>query len=268
MIRLRSLVFVPLLLQGMLAQTPEGLLFHASFDKGLNAQQAKGDSQLYSSPSYKEQDKATPGLAAAPQVKLDSTAGRHGSGALRFTGKNENAVFFRAANNVNFQGGTLSFWLSLSPDKDLAPDYCDPFQLTDNAYNDSAIWVDFTKDDKPRHFRLGVFGVLKSWQALNLAPDKDAAFEKRLVVVQKPPFAAEKWTHIAITHQGLGTAHGKAALYVNGSHIGDSPALSEPFAWDPQKTTLRLGINYTGLFDDLMVFNRPLSAAEIRALSR
>ncbi len=268
MIRLRSFAIVPLLLQIMVAQTPEGLLFHASFDNGLNAHQAKGDSQLYSSPSYKQQDKATPGLAAAPQVKLDSAAGRHGSGALRFTGKNENAVFFRAANNVNFQAGTLSFWLSLNPDKDLAPDYCDPFQLTDNAYNDSAIWVDFTKDDKPRLFRLGVFGVLKSWQALNLAPDKDAAFEKRLVVVRKPPFAAEKWTHIAITHQALGTPQGKAALYVNGSLIGDSPALSEPFAWDPQKTTLRLGINYTGLFDDLMVFNRPLSAPEIRALSR
>jgi hypothetical protein len=268
MIRLSLLALAPLLFSLTLAQTPEGLLFHASFDKGTDAHLAKGDSQLYSSPSYKQQDKATPGLAAAPNVKLDPVAGRRGSGALRFTGKNENAVFFRAAKNVNFQAGTISFWLSLNPDKDLAPDYCDPFQLTDKAYNDSAIWVDFTKDEKPRHFRLGVFGILKSWQALNLGPNKDAAFENRLVIVQKPPFAAEQWTHIAITHQALGTPEGKAALYLNGSLIGNSRSLSEPFAWDPQQTTLRLGINYIGLFDDLMVFNRALSASEIQALSR
>ena len=268
MTRFSLLAFAPLLLSFTFAQTPEGLLFHASFDKGANAQQAKGDPQLYSCPSYKQQDKATPGLAAAPNVKLDPVAGRHGSGALRFTGKNENAVFFRAAKNVNFQAGTTSFWLCLDPDKDLAPDYCDPFQLTDKAYNDSAIWVDFTKDEKPRHFRLGVFGILESWQASNLGPNKDEAFKNRLVVVQKPPFAAEQWTHIAITHQALGTPQGKAALYVNGSLIGNSPALSEPFAWDPQRTTLRLGINYTGLFDDLMVFNRALSASEIQARSR
>ncbi len=268
MFQLLLLACVPLLCSLGFAQTPKGLLFHASFDKDADAHRAKGDPRLYSSTSYKLQDQATPGLGAAPHVKLAPGAGRRGSGALRFTAKNENAIFFRAAKNVNFQAGTLSFWLCLNPEKDLAPDYCDPFQLTDKAYNDSAIWVDFTKDGKPRQFRLGVFGVLKSWEALNLGPNKEAAFENRLVVVRKPPFAAEQWTHIAITHEGLGTPQGKAALFVNGALMGNSTTLTEPFDWDTKKTTLRLGINYVGLFDDLMVFNRPLSATEIQGLAR
>ena len=32
------------------------------------------------------------------------------------------------------------------------------------------------------------------------------------------------------------------------------------------KARLRLGVNYVGLFDDLMVFNRPLTPAEIKTL--
>ena len=265
--RLSLLAFAPFLLSLGLSAAPKGLLFHASFDKGTKANLAKGDPQLYSATTYKQQDQATPDLVAAPNVTLATEAGRHGSGALRFTAKNENAVFFRAAKNVNFKSGTIAFWLRLNPDKDLAPDYCDPFQLTEKAYNDSAIWVDFTKDEKPRHFRLGVFGILKSWQASSPGPDKDAAFNNRLIVVQKPPFSADQWTHIVITHQGLGTPKGKAALYVNGTLIGNPAAVAEPFAWDPAKTTLRLGINYIGLLDDLMVFNRPLSAPEIHTLA-
>jgi hypothetical protein len=120
----------------------------------------------------------------------------------------------------------------------------------------------------PRHFRLGVFGALKSWNPSNLEPDKNPAFNNRLVVVKKPPFAANQWTHVASTHQGLGTPKGQASLYLNGVLIGAAPAITEPFAWDPAKTTLRLGVNYVGFLDDLMIFNRPLSPAEIKSLSR
>jgi len=254
----------PLLLLAF-AALPDGLLFHAGFDKTA---QAKGDPQLYSAASYKDLSKAAAGLAAAPNVVHAATAGRNGSGALHFKAKNENAVFFLAAKNVNFKAGTISFWLRLNPDKDLAPGYCDPFQLTDKAYNDSAIWVDFTKDDQPRNFRLGVFGALKSWNPSNLEPDKNPAFNNRLVVVNKPPFASNQWTHVAITHQGLGTRKANASLYLNGVLIGAAPSIAEPFAWDPAKTTLRLGVNYVGFLDDLMIFNRPLSPAEIKALGR
>ena len=52
---------------------------------------------------------------------------------------------------VNSLGWAL---LKLDPETDLEPGFCDPLQITDKAYNDSAVWVDFPKDDIPRHFRL------------------------------------------------------------------------------------------------------------------
>src|SRR5262249_18772731 len=85
-------------------------------------------------------------------------------------------------------------------------------QVTDKAYNDSAIWVDFTKDDKPRHFRLGVFGDLMAWNPTNLPSDKNPAFASRLITVAKPPFRRGTWTHVVITHTGLGSGKGMARL--------------------------------------------------------
>ncbi len=249
------------------AALPDGLLFHASFEKDGQATVAKGNSQLFSAATYKGDPAGKPGLAAAPNVVLAPGAGRNGSGALRFTAKNENAVYFEAAKNVNFSAGTISFWLRLNPNKDLAPGFCDPFQLTDKDYNNSAIWVDFTKDERPRYFRLGVFGALKAWSTSGIAPDKDPAFNNRLVVSKTPPFTGEKWNHVAITHKGLGTPGGTASLYVDGVLIGTTAKISEAFDWAPEKTKLRLGVNYVGLFDDLMIFDRPLTAAEIKSLA-
>jgi hypothetical protein len=257
---------VNLLLLLALAALPDGLLFHASFEKDGKAAVAKGNAQLFSAATYKNNPAGQPGLAAAPNAALVPGAGRNGSGALRFNAKNENAVYFEAAKNVNFAAGTISFWLRLDPNKDLAPGYCDPFQLTDKDYNNSAIWVDFTKDERPRHFRLGVFGALKAWNPTDIPPDKNPAFNNRLVVHKNPPFTAAQWTHVAITHQGLGTPNGTASLYLNGTLIGTANKIPEAFDWAAEKTKLRLGVNYVGLFDDLMIFNRPLNAAEIKSL--
>lgn len=255
-----------LLLTLAFAALPDGLLFHASFEKDGKAAVAQGNPQLFSAATYKGSPAGQPGLAAAPNVVLAPGAGRNGSGALRFNAKNENAVYFEAAKNVNFAAGTISFWLRLDPNKDLAPGFCDPFQLTDKDYNNSAIWVDFTKDERPRHFRLGVFGALKAWNPTDAPPDKNPVFNNRLVVHKNPPFTASQWTHVVITHQGLGTPAGTASLYLNGTLLGTASKIPEAFDWAPEKTKLRLGVNYVGLFDDLMVFNRPLSAAEIKNL--
>ena len=50
--------------------------------------------------------------------------------------------------------------------------------------------------------------------------------------------------------------------------MGKSPRIQESFAWDPEKTTLRLGVNYVGFLDDLMIFDRVLAAKEILQLGR
>jgi len=247
----------------------KALTFHASFDQAVDADFALGSKQLYTATSYKKREDAKPGLHH-PDVSLASGAGRFG-GALKFAKKNTKAVYYPAAKNVAYQphnwNGTVSFWLSLGPETDLEPGYCDPLQVTDEDYNDGALWVDFTKDDKPRHFRLGVFGDLKSWNPKDLPPDKNPDFLGRLVVVKKTPFARGQWTHVAITHQGLGSANGGVAkLYLDGVLQGKTPVISEPFGWDLERAAIRLGVNYVGLFDDLSVFNRELSAQEVKAL--
>ena len=252
---------------------PRGLkramTLHAGFDGGTDASFGAGDKHLYTAPSYKVQSEAQPGLGNS-DVEIAKGAGRVGD-CLRFKKKNERAIFYKADKNVAFDAanwtGTISFWLKLDPDKELEPGFCDPIQVTDKAYNDSAIWVDFTKDDKPRHFRLGVFGALTAWNPGNIPPDKNPKFDARLVAVSKPPFAADKWTHVAIVYSGVGSGKGKAQLYLNGQSMGMTPAIEEKLQWDVSKAAIRLGVNYVGLFDELAIFNRELTANEIRRLS-
>jgi hypothetical protein len=251
------------------ADWKDDVAFRAKFDGSLDASVGSADRKLYSAPSYKELAGARAGLDGT-DVSLAKGVG-HSGDALRFAKKNEKAVFYRAQGNIPFDpknwSGTLSFWLQLDPDQDLAPGYCDPIQLTDKEYNDSAMWVDFTKDDKPRHFRLGVFGKLKEWNPTDIPPDKNPAFPQRLVIVKKTPFARGKWTHVAITYDKLGSGSGEGKLYLDGKLQGTTPKITEGFEWNPANGTLRLGVNYVGLLDDVSVFRRPLTASEVQALS-
>ena len=245
------------------------VVFRATFDGSLDARIAPGDRKIYSAPSYKEQASAQPGIEGT-EVRHAKGEGRSGD-ALRFVKKNTKAVFYKAQDNIPFDAknwsGTISFWLQLDPEQDLEPGFCDPIQVTDKAYNDSAIWVDFTKDDKPRHFRLGVFGALKSWNPSNIAPDKNPDFNNRLVAVKRTPFARGRWTHVAVAYAGLGSGAGEAKLYLDGKLQGATPKIAEPFEWDMAKGAIRLGVNYVGLMDDVAIFRRTLTAREIAALT-
>lgn len=245
----------------------EAMMFAASFDDGWDAAFAQGDRRLYAAPSYDEQELATPGLTTFDiQIAYDVGHFQH---ALKFNKKNEQAVFYHAQDNVAYSEtgwqGTISFWLSLDPAVDLEPGFCDPIQITDSAYNDACIWVDFTQEN-PRHFRLGVFGDLAVWNPENIPPDKNPTFTNRLVPVEQPPFASGQWTHVAIVHEGLGGGQGSAKLYLNGKLQGEASGISEPFTWDVAKAAIRLGVNYVGLFDEIAIFNRPLTEEEIQEL--
>ena len=244
------------------------LTFHASFDNGVDADRAAGDPLLYTAPSYEEQDQAEPGLGN-PAVSVAEDAGRFGH-ALRFAERNQHAVFYRADGNVGYSpeswSGTVSFWLRLDPATDLAPGFCDPIQITDAAYNDAAIWVDFTAEN-PRQFRLGVFGDVEVWNPDGLGPNDNPAFTERLAVVDDWPFAGDRWTHVAVTYAGLGRPGAAATLYLDGERVpGDADDVDEPFTWDVDRGAIRLGVNYTGLFDELSLFDRPLADDEVRAL--
>lgn len=246
----------------------EALTLHASFDSGTDADLALGDSLLYTAPSWEESEAATPGLGNADVERL-SDLGRFG-GALRFNSRNTSAIFYSAEQKVPYSeddwSGTVSFWLSLDPDEDLEPGYCDPIQITDQAYNDAAVWVDFTATD-PRQFRLGVFGDLEAWNPEGLSADEHPDFQNKLVVVDDPPFRGGEWTHVVVTYSGLNSASGGVGkLYLDGRLQGTIQNILEPFTWDLARAQLRIGVNYVGLFDELAMFDRALADAEVLTL--
>jgi hypothetical protein len=247
----------------------QSLTFYATFDQGLEANFALGDKHIYTAPDYKAQMEAKRGLDTSDVTVV---AGGVTGSALRFGKKNLKAIFYQGDKNVSFRDGgwtgSISFWLNLDPDQDLEPGFCDPIQVTDKAYNDSAIWVDFTKDDKPRHFRLGVFGDLNVWNPTNLPSDKNPAFSSRLITVATPPFRRGTWTHVVITHTGLGSGKGMAKLYLDGKLQGTTERILEPFRWDTRRAAIRLGVNYVGLWDELAIFNIALSDREVAELFR
>lgn len=245
----------------------DDLLFYASFDNGTSADVAVGDKDIYTADLRKNIENAKPGLLN-PDVVIAKGKGLSGD-ALDFKKKSRMTTFFKAHKNMGYSkenwSGAISFWLQLDPEKDLEPGYCDPIQITDVNYNDASLWVDFTKNN-PRNFRLGVLGDLEVWNPKKLGPDENQDYLRRLVTVEEPPFSRGEWTHIVINFSGLNTDSGSSELFVNGKSKGKVPTIEDPFTWNEEKANIMLGLNYIGLFDELAVFNRQLSAEEIELI--
>jgi hypothetical protein len=88
-----------------------------------------------------------------------------------------------------------------------------------------------------------------------------------LLKISNPPFEKGNWTHVFVTWELNGSDIGRAKLYFNGEYAGQSGPVREPFLWDTSKVTMRLGTgNYVGLMDDIALFNKALTPAEIKML--
>lgn len=242
-------------------------LFYASFDQSANAESAKGDQRIYSAESLARKETVS-GLVG-DAVTWQRSGGRRG-GALRFAKKTERLVFFKGGKNIPYRnsnfGGTVSLWMKLDPKKDLPKGYVDPLQITDKKWNDASFFVDFDQGSD-RDFRLGAFSDLDFWNPDERKFDDIPVSERPMVTVKAPPFNRDKWTHIAFTWQGFNADRsGKAALFVDGKHRGNIEG-KQRFSWNPDDVVVMLGINYVGLIDELTIFNRALSAEEIKTLA-
>jgi hypothetical protein len=248
------------------ASLAQALTFHASFDRGADADFALGDPTLYSATA---DGGRAPGLGEPP-LTLVQDGGRYGA-ALELGLENSHVVLYKAEQNVAYSTsefrGTLSFWMSLDP-AEIPSRYCDPIQVTDKKYSDACIWVDFTKNDTPSDFRLGVFGDAGEWDPENKEGGGERFFW-RLMKVAEPPFAKGHWTHVVVTWDGLNDSqNGRARLYFDGVYQGSTSRIVERFTWDIGNAYIRLGTGrYVGLFDDLAFFNRALTPEEIRLLT-
>lgn len=240
------------------------LSFAATFDQGFDAGFARGDGRMHTVRAQGDTRILVPGMHNAT-VSIAEGKGRYGN-ALDFSQKSRPPICYLVKDNLPFSredwSGTISLWLSLDPEKDLAPGFTDPIQITDVDYNDAALWVDFS-DQNPRDFRMGVYGDLAIWNPRNLDPGVNPAFLERLLTAKDRPFGTGIWTHVAISFAHLNTSKGSAEFYINGKFQGRRE-ISEPFSWDLDKARAFLGLNYIGLMDEIAFFDRALGAEEIR----
>jgi hypothetical protein len=249
------------------------MTFHASFDSGVDAVVAAGDPALYSAPSFKQRNEAARGLPQSGEIVLARGEGRFGD-ALRFTRKKSPLVFFKAARNMPYQStnwsGTVSFWLSVDPLNDLEPGFCDPVQITPRAWNDAAFFVEFEKRPESIPFRLGVYADLGVWNPEKRPSADIPQSERPLVAVERPSFGPGRWTHVAFTFERFNTSRqdGVVRLYLDGQPQGTLSARQQTFTWDIDATAIALGLGYIGLFDELAIFDRALTDAQVRALQQ
>ena len=246
------------------------LTFHASFDHGPEADYAFGDHSLFTARAKDSRAAAQRGLGGTNVAMLAMGEGRFGN-ALRFPRKQAALVFYQAAENFSYNttnwAGTVSFWLSVDPAVDLELGFCDPIQITAHAWNDAAFFVEFEKR-RTIPFRLGVYADFKVWNPENRKWDEIPAMNRPLVTVEEPPFGRGKWTHVVFTFErfNTGKADGLAKLYLDGVLAGALPPRTQTFTWDDRQTSIMLGLGYVGLFDELSLFNRALSAEEVKTL--
>ncbi len=243
----------------------ENILFYSSFDGAARADIAHGDKQIYTAENYKKATDAKAGLNDS-NVIIAKDKGLFGD-AIHFKESKTAAIFYKAYKNVGYNNtswsGTISFWLRLDSNKELAPHYCDPICITDTQWNDAALWVDFT-DHNPRQFRYGAMGDKVAWNKNDAASDED--WIKRTVVVNPAPFQSDSWTHVVMVFSEV-NAKSKFALYLNGKLQGTINKVKDnPFTWEPENGKIMLGLGYIGFMDELAIFDKSLDEKEINTV--
>lgn len=253
------------------ADLHSALSFHASYDGSTDANHARGETKLHVAPKWGHPRVGSPGLPPGETVLLDKGAGKFGD-ALRFKRKIDQLVYYPAEGNVAYRdkdwSGSVSFWLRVSPDADLEPGYCDTIQITSKDWDDASFFTEFTKDEKPREFRLGAYSDKNVWNADKRDWEKIPLAEKPLIRVERPPFRRDNWVHVAFTWEkfNTGKADGVVSLYLDGQPKGQMSPRQQTYTWEKGKSLIMLGFSYTGWLDDLAIFDRALSASEVKTL--
>ena len=240
------------------------LTLHASFDRGLTADFSRGDAAC-----YVQEGKNLIPAKLNDDVKLVPDAGRFG-GALHFPKKGTTRPSYKDAGvlgyNAKSWNASVSAWLRLDPDKDLEPGYCDPIQIIGDDNKKGYIFLEWSKDETPRYFRYAIRPLFHIWNPNNQAWGDIPIAKRPMVQVDRAPFSRDTWTHVVFTLENINdkTKPPVGKLYLNGKLQGSIEKWDMTFNWDPTKVLLVLGASYVGHMDDLAVFNRPLTDAEVQ----
>ncbi len=192
-------------------------------------------------------------------------------GALEVTDvlPNSGRVFFPVKGNLAYKkggwGGAVSVWCKTDPNSLLKTKFCDPIQITQKGANNGGIWFDFN-DAKPRDLRHGAFPALAAGEKPQGEDDPKAP----MVRVPKIGWKADEWHHVVLSWKNFDTGRADAvsALYIDGRLMGEIKNRVITMDWDVDKAGIYVGVNYIGLLDELTLFNRMLSADEVKRLHR
>ncbi len=248
------------------APLARALTFHASFDTGLDADFSRGEKICYV--------RTKAGLVPAAlndELKLAPGAGRFG-GALHFPKKGNTRPLFKDGGvlgyNATSWSATVSVWLRLDPDKDLEPGYCDPVQIVGDDSKKGFIFLEWSKDETPRFFRLAIRPLQHIWDPKNVGWGALPFEQRPMVQVARAPFSRETWTHAVFTLENINDKSAKPTgrLWLNGKLQGAIENWDLTFGWKADAAQLVLGAAYVGHLDDLAVFDRALTDAEVKQL--
>ena len=248
------------------APLKQALTFHASFDKSLDADFSRGDKAC-----LVRGKQGTVPAALNEELKLVPDGGRFGGG-LHFTKKGTTQPRFKDAGVLNYNAtnwsASVSVWLRLDPDKDLAPGYCDPVQIVGDDTKKGFIFLEWSKDETPREFRYAIRPKVEIWNPNNLDWAKMPDAQRPAVNLRKAPFSREAWTHAVFSFANLNDKAKKpiGRLHLNGKLVGTIENWDLTLGWNPDAVALVLGAAYVGHLDDLAVFNRALTDAEVTQL--
>lgn len=250
----------------------KAVTFYASFDDEVKGDAGKGNLSLNTRFNH-ETEKGKFVVEKGFDSKAFRIARNKGiaGGALEATDvlPRNGRVFFPAKGNIAFRkggwGGSLSVWINTDPDTLLKTKFCDPIQITEKGANNGGIWFDFN-DAKPRDMRMGTFPAVAEGQKPIAESDPKAP----MVRVPKVGFKSGDWHHIVLTWKNFDTGKPNAhsALYIDGKLIGEQKDYEVAMSWDVEKAGIYTAINYIGLLDELALFDRPLTAAEIEQLRK
>ncbi len=242
------------------------LSFHASFDTGLDADFSRGEKTAYI--------RTKTGLVPAAlndELTLAPGAGRFG-GALHFPKKGNTRPLFKDGGTLGYNSqswsATVSVWLRLDPEKDLEPGYCDPVQIVGDDGKKGFIFLEWSKDETPRFFRFAIRPLQNIWDPQNVGWGALPFEQRPMVQVARAPFSRDAWTHAVFTLDKINDKSTKPTgrLWLNGKLQGAIENWDLTFAWAPDAANLVLGAAYVGHLDDLAVFDRALTAAEVQQL--
>lgn len=239
------------------------LTLFASFDEGFSADFSKGDKTC-----FVKQGAGLAPFAGNDEAMITTNGGRFGS-AIHFPKKGATRPLYVGKNVLGYNedswSASVSLWLRLNPDEDLEPGYCDPVQIVGDDTKKGFIFLEWSKDHTPRHFRYAIRPLIELWDPQGLGWEGLPDEKRPMVRVLNAPFSRNQWTHAVFTLDRINKEGGKPSgtLYLNGKNQGQINGFDLTFGWDPESVSLVLGAAYVGYQDDLSVFDRALTDDEV-----